>query len=66
LFLIGVIVFGIEVANNDEHPLKQLFPIEVIVFGIEIDDNNEHPLKQLFPIEELYLKLKLMILMNIH
>jgi hypothetical protein len=31
---IEVIVFGIEMEDNDEHLLKQLFTIEVIVFGI--------------------------------
>jgi hypothetical protein len=38
--------FGIEMDDNDEHPLKQLFSIEITVFGLEMDVNDEHSLKQ--------------------
>jgi hypothetical protein len=35
LFPIEVIVFGIEMDDNDEHPLNQLFPIEELYLELK-------------------------------
>ena len=45
-----ILIEGIDISDNNLHPLNAEFPIEVTEEGIDICVNEEHPSKAEFPI----------------